>query len=144
MFCKNCGKEISDQSILCPFCGTGTLCSPVAVKPVKLSIIGGLRLASGVLNILAGLGFFWLCLPFFLIPLGIVEIISAANLLRDKPEYPVGLQPIAILEIVALCTCFTAWFTVIVGIVTLVLASDPAVRAYFDSYFKGPAPAPKA
>lgn len=32
MFCKNCGKEIADNAIMCPSCGAPTQCGP-AVPP---------------------------------------------------------------------------------------------------------------
>ena len=105
---------------------------PSITKPGKVSAIGGLRLGAGICNIIAGLVFFiYFIIPLALIPLGIIEIISASNLLKARPEPPSGLYAIAILEIVAILT-LAGWISVVAGILTLVFLADPKVKAYLD------------
>lgn len=131
MFCANCGKPISDNAVVCTFCGAAA--SPVQSKPAVLTTIGAIRLISGVMNIMTGMGIWCLCIPVVLIPLGIAEIITAANLLKPRPTYPEALYTIAILEILAILTCF-GFFSLIFGIISLVLLTDPSVKAYLATY----------
>jgi hypothetical protein len=101
------------------------------LKPGKVTAIGGMRLGSGVCNILAGIFFFWLVFPIVMIPLGIVEIVSASNLLKAKPDRPSSLHAIPILEIIAILT-LAGWVSVAVGIISLVFLSDQRVKSYLD------------
>jgi hypothetical protein len=103
---------------------------PAPSKPGKVTAIAGMRLGSGVCNILAGVVFCWLVFPIVLIPLGIVEILSASNLLKSRPNRPSNLLPIPVLEIVAIIT-LAGWISVVVGILTLVFMSDQQVKLYF-------------
>jgi hypothetical protein len=93
--------------------------------------MGILRLISGIINCLAGLSLCWLVWPLVLIPLGIFEILSAVNLMKDRPKADSGLQTIAILEIVAIVAC-TPVYSVVTGILTLVWISEPEVKAYLS------------
>ena len=104
--------------------------SPI-LKPGKVTAIGGMRLGSGVCNILAGLIFCWLIFPIIMIPLGIVEIVSGSNLLKAKPDRPSNLRVIPILEIIAILT-LAGWVSVVVGIISLVFLSDQRVNSYFN------------
>jgi hypothetical protein len=101
------------------------------LKPGKITAIGGMRLGSGVCNILAGLVFCWLIFPIIIIPLGIVEIVSASNLLKTKPDRPSSLLAIPILEIIAILT-LAGWVSVVVGIISLVFLSDQRVKSYLN------------
>ncbi len=98
-------------------------------KPGKVTAIGGMRIGSGVCNILAGLIFYWLILPIVMIPLGIVEIVSGSNLLKAKPDRPSNLRAIPILEIIAILT-LAGWISVVVGILSLVFFADQRVKSY--------------
>ena len=100
------------------------------VKPGRVTAIGGMRIGSGVCNILAGLIFCWLIFPIVMIPLGVVEIVSASNLLKAKPVRPSTLRAIPILEIIAILT-LAGWISVVVGIISLVFLSDQRVSSYF-------------
>ena len=97
-------------------------------KPWKVTAIGGMRLGSGITNVLAGLALFWLVYPLLLIPLGIVEIISGANLLNRNPKAVSGMKTLAILEIVSIIAF--NWIALVVGILTLVWLADPEAEAY--------------
>ena len=101
------------------------------IKPGKVTAIGGMRIGSGVCNILAGLVFCLFILPIVMIPLGIVEIVSASNLLKAKPDRPSTLRAIPILEIIAILT-LAGWISVVVGIISLVFLSDQRVSSYFN------------
>jgi hypothetical protein len=143
--CENCGAEIGklerafiqEGHIICSKCSermraeAKQLSALTISKPGKVTAIGGMRLGAGVCNILAGLVCYWFVLPLLLIPLGIVEIISASNLLKAEPDYPSGLKTIAILEIVAIVT-LAGWISLAVGILTLVFLGDPRVKKYLD------------
>lgn len=135
MFCANCGKPMPDSAVICTFCGAAAL-PGYQLKPAVFTTIGTIRLISGILNILAGLGAWCLCLPLLLIPLGIVEIVTASNLLKPRPDYPEALYTVAILEILAICACCVGWLSMIFGIITLALLTDPAAKAYLASYRK--------
>jgi hypothetical protein len=91
--CENCGTEIGklerafvfEGNIICEKCQkklrtdlTNGKQSAIT-KLGKVTAIAYMRLGAGVCNILAGLVFCWLILPIAMIPLGIVEIISASN-----------------------------------------------------------------
>lgn len=104
---------------------------PLTLKPAKITAIAGMRLGSGVCNILVGLAFCWVLFPILLIPLGIVEIVSGSNLLKAKPDRPSSLNAIPILEIIAILT-LAGWVSVIVGIISLVFLGDQRVKSYLN------------
>ena len=104
---------------------------PPILKPGKVTAIGGMRLGSGVCNILAGIVLGLLIFPIVLIPLGIVEIVSGSNLLKAKPGRPSSLLAIPILEIIAILT-LGGWVSAVVGIISLVFLSDQGVKSYLD------------
>lgn len=107
-------------------------------KPTLVSVIAWTTLASGILNVFWGftatLLFVWtiVCIPFTLLPtvLGIFEIIYAARLLSNPPEAIQPSSTIAILEI----TCAVAFnfFSMVVGVLSLVFYNDITVKEYFD------------
>ncbi len=98
-------------------------------KPGKLIVIGGMRLGSGVCNVLAGFLLYWLVFPLVLIPFGVVEIVSGINLLREKPKRPLTLRVIPILEIVAIVT-LAAWVSIVAGVLSLIFLNDEHVKSY--------------
>lgn len=96
-------------------------------KPGKLTAVAGMRLGSGICNILCGLGLFWLIYPLLLIPLGIIEIMSAAKLLKNPPVNT-NIGTLAVLEIISIIAL--NWISMIVGILTLIFVSDANVKEY--------------
>jgi ABC-type phosphate transport system permease subunit len=145
--CENCGAEIGqleqvfvyENHIICTKCYTklkGDLIAREVKKPGKVTAIGGMRLGAGICNIIAGIVFCWLLFPIVMIPLGIVEILSASNLLKAQPRQPSGLKTIAIFEIVAIIT-LAGWISVVVGILTLVFLADSKVKNYVNSLLPG-------
>jgi len=144
--CENCGAEIGslergyiyENHVTCEKCyaklkgETKESQRSILAKPGKVTAIAGMRLGAGVCNILAGLVFCWLLFPIPMIALGIVEIVSASNLLKAQPKRLSNLLTIPILEIVAILT-LAGWISVVVGILTLVFLSDPRVKNYFSS-----------
>ena len=115
-------------------------------RPSRLNAIAALTLASGILNLLwsavaflsviiLGFGTFLvgcICLPLGVYPLvlGVLEIVYALRLLRD-PVSP-SLRPayyIAVMEIID--TLFGNVAALIVGVLSLILYNDRAVRHYF-------------
>jgi len=114
--------------------------------PGKVQAIGVMHLISGIFNLMGavtwavigftyGIASFGLLLPlccpvFFLLPLGILEIISGAKHLGSKHT---GLRPpkgLAIAQICGILLCGT--FSLIFGILTLVFLGDPEVIAWYD------------
>ena len=64
MFCKNCGKEIDDNAVVCPYCGIQV----VETKPVETAaatvseerIVNGLGIAAFIVGMVSfGLGVFF-------------------------------------------------------------------------------------
>jgi hypothetical protein len=158
--CKNCGQTIGEleqafaynTNVVCLQCyrklsgqladatarsQAPSLSQNILTKPGKLTTIGGMRLGAGICNIIAGIIFCWLIFPIVMIPLGIVEIISASNLLKLQPEPPTGIKTIAILEIIAIIT-MAGWISVVVGILTLVFLSDERVKNYLSQVLPQP------
>jgi hypothetical protein len=143
--CENCGSEIGkiekvfvyEDHITCAKCysklkGTNNNTHQSAnVKLGKVTAIAGMRLGAGICNIIAGVVFCWLIFPIPMIALGIVELISASNLFKEKPKRPSNFKVIPILEIVAIIT-LAGWISVVVGIVTLVFLADPKVENYLN------------
>jgi hypothetical protein len=159
--CENCGRSIGKLEtprvhkghVVCALCEvnlrtqSGSAPAPPAVpnvpvaipaipisarKPWKVTAIGGMRIGSGVCNIIAGIVFFWLILPLGLIALGIIEIISGSNLLAPQPRSPNNPKTLAILEIIGIVT-LAGWIPLVVGILSLVWLSDDVVTLYFGS-----------
>lgn len=111
-------------------------------KPTKLQTMAVLVLISGILNILWGgilalLGIFSivgiLCAPLLILPmvLGVFELIYALNLLADPPKVKEPSMAIAILEVCDIF--FLNVFSVVVGVLSLIFASDQEIKDYFAS-----------
>ncbi len=111
-------------------------------KPGKITAIAVLTLVSGIVNIMAALGFTLaivlgtlgiglLCAPITLLPiaLGVFEIIYAIKLLSTPPQPTHPNQVIAILEIVTIL--YGNIISVAVGVLALVFYAEPDVKAYF-------------
>lgn len=111
-------------------------------KPTLINVIAWSTLASGIINILWGIGlsatvvlstigFGLICTPITILPtvLGIFEILYAAKLLSNPPQPVRPSQTIAILEIVTLLA--GNLFSMVVGILSLVFYNDQIVKDYF-------------
>ncbi len=125
-------------SAACPAPSVGDVASPPApeqvgyagfpaleAKPGKVTAIGGMRLGSGIANLIMGAALSGCISPLLLIPFGICEIISGANLLRQRPGPASNSKLIPIPE-----TCAIAALSVpalVIGIISLVFMSDPVV-----------------
>ena len=109
-------------------------------KPTLVNVIAWTTLASGIVNLGWGLAFSALalvtivgicCIPLTILPsiLGIFEIMYAAKLLSSNPEPVRPATNIAVLEIVTILA--GNFFSMIVGILSLIFYNDPAVKEYF-------------
>jgi hypothetical protein len=111
-------------------------------KPTLINVIAWSTLASGIINVLWGIGlsatvvlstigFGLICTPVTILPtvLGIFEILYAAKLLSNPPQPVRPSQTIAILEIV--CLLAGNLFSMVVGILSLVFYNDQIVKDYF-------------
>ena len=109
-------------------------------KPTLVNVIAWTTLASGIVNILWGLGLSLsvalsiiglVCVPLTILPtvLGIFEILYAAKLLSNPPQAVQPSTAIAVLEIV--CIVAGNLFSVVVGILALVFYNDQVVKDYF-------------
>jgi hypothetical protein len=118
-------------------------------KPGLVQAIAWMTLASGILNLIWGIGLALtvlvtivgiVCVPFALLPtaLGVFEIIYAAKLLSNPPQPVQPSQTIAILEIVAILAGNV--FSMVVGILALVFYNDLIVKDYFARLNAMPAP----
>ena len=105
-------------------------------KPWQVTTMGVLRIVSGIINVTCGLGLFILVVPLLLVPLGIAEIMSGANLLAARPKYPASNRTLAILEIVAMLSCGV--ISLVVGILSLVWSSQHEVESYFAALAGSP------
>jgi hypothetical protein len=117
-------------------------------KPTLVNVIAWMTLASGIVNIIWGLGASGtalvtvigiLCIPITILPsiLGIFEILYAAKLLSSPPQVVRPSTTIAILEVV--CVLAMNIFAMVVGILALVFYNDQIVKEYF-SRLNGTAP----
>lgn len=50
MFCNNCGKEIDDRAIICPYCG---IQQNTNVKPQEKKPVNGIGIAGFVISLLS-------------------------------------------------------------------------------------------
>src|SRR5687768_7032480 len=120
-------------------------------KPNLVQVIAWMTLASGIVNLLWGLGlsltvlldtigFGIICMPFTILPtvLGIFEIIYAAKVLSNPPQPVQPSTTIAILEIVTILVGNV--FSMVVGILALVFYNDLVVKDYFARLNGMPAP----
>ena len=109
-------------------------------KPTLVNVIAWMTLASGIVNLVWGLGASGtalatvigiICIPITILPtiLGIFEILYAAKLLSNPPQVVQPSTTIAILEVV--CVLTMNIFAMVVGILALVFYNDEIVRDYF-------------
>ena len=98
MFCKNCGKEIDDNAVVCPNCGVATEKMAANTTP-----------APAQKNSMAIAGFVLALLGFNLIAL-ILSIVGLTN--SKKPEYAGDGKGFAIAGIVISCITTAIWIIV--------------------------------
>jgi hypothetical protein len=111
-------------------------------KPTLVQAIAWMTLASGIVNVLWGLGlsltvllgtigFGIICMPLTILPtvLGVFEIIYAAKVLSNPPQPVQPSTTIAVLEIVTILAGNV--FSMVVGILALVFYNDLVVKDYF-------------
>ncbi len=109
-------------------------------RPNLVNVIAWTTLASGILNLVWGLGASAaalativgiICTPIMILPtiLGVFEIIYAAKLLSNPPQAVQPSTTIAILEIA--CVLAGNVFAMVVGILSLVFYNDQIVKDYF-------------
>jgi hypothetical protein len=112
----------------------------VPQKPTLVNVIAWMTLASGIVNLGWGIGASFLfaitivglcCVPLTILPaiLGIFEIVYAAKLLHTSPKPVKPAVNLAVLEVV--CILAGNFFSMIVGILSLIFYNDPAVKDYF-------------
>jgi len=112
----------------------------VPEKPTLVNVIAWTTLASGIVNLGWGIAASAAalltivgicCTPLTILPsiLGIFEIIYAAKLLSTPPQAVKPATNLAVLEVV--CILSGNFFTMIVGILSLIFYNDPAVKDYF-------------
>jgi hypothetical protein len=138
-FCWNCGQETDPQAVVCTGCGAALTAPPPPAnvtlprgKPGKLTAVAAVTLGAGVLNCLYGLVWIFgcwtiVCTP-FCITLGIFEILYAVKLLAEPVKVRELSRTMAVLEIVAIILLNPVSLTA--GILSLVFANDPEVKAY--------------
>jgi hypothetical protein len=109
-------------------------------KPTLVNVIAWTTLASGIVNIIWGLGVSGtalatvvgiICIPITILPtiLGVFEIMYAARILSNPPQAVQPSTTIAILEVV--CVLVGNVFAMVVGILALVFYNDQIVKDYF-------------
>ena len=114
--------------------------SPAGDSPSLVKTIAVLTLVNGIVNVFwgliavsftASLFFLWCLVPFAILPtiLGAFEIIYALKLLNNPPQPVQPSNSIAILEILAVFAF--NFFSMIVGILSLVFYNDPQVKEFF-------------
>jgi hypothetical protein len=117
-------------------------------KPTLVNAIAWMTLASGIVNIIWGLGASAtalatvvgiICIPITILPtiLGVFEILYAAKLLSNPPQAVAPSTNIAVFEIA--CVLIGNVFAMVVGILSLIFYNDQIVRDYF-SRLNGTAP----
>lgn len=109
-------------------------------KPTLVNAIAWMTLASGIVNIIWGLGASAtalatvvgiICIPITILPtiLGVFEILYAAKLLSNPPQAVAPSTNIAVFEIA--CVLIGNVFAMVVGILSLIFYNDQIVRDYF-------------
>ncbi len=98
MFCKNCGKEINDEAVVCPNCGVATEKMAQTSAPVPAQK-----------NTIALVGFILSILEFNVIAL-ILSIIGLTN--SRKPEYNGDGKGFAIAGIIISCITTVFWIII--------------------------------
>ena len=116
MFCKNCGKEISDNAVVCPNCGVATDNMEKTSAPVHAQD-----------NTMALVGFILSLLGFNVIAL-VLSIIGLQN--SRKPEYAGNGKGFAIAGIV-ISSAYVALCVLIVVIVIGVTGCAIGCGSYY-------------
>ncbi len=119
MFCKNCGKEISDNAVVCPNCGVATdnmLQANSAVTAGQGKSANGFAIAGLVLGIVGLLGGNYA----FLIPGLVGVILSIVGMVKSKQYAAPGLALAAL--IVSIIT-FLIWLIIFIAAFGILFAA---------------------
>jgi hypothetical protein len=104
-------------------------------KPQKVQAIGIMMLIGGIIALLTGIAWASSCIglvipmTYYSFVLGIMAIVKASKLLGDNARKEYAPQAIGIMQIVNIVSFDV--INMVLGIITLVLLSDPEVKAYF-------------
>lgn len=119
MFCKNCGKEISDNAVICTNCGTATdnMAQTTSVTTAnQTKSANGFAIAGLVLGIVGLLGGNY----FFLIP-GIVGVVlSIVGMAKSKQYAAPGL---ALASLIVSIIAFVIWLIIWIACFALLIAA---------------------
>ena len=119
MFCKNCGKEISDNAVICTNCGTPTdnmaqATSSATANQTKNA--NGFAIAGLVLGLVGFIGGNY----FFLIP-GIVGLVlSIVGMVKSKQYATPGL---ALAALIVSIIAFIIWVIIWIACFALLIAA---------------------
>ncbi|MDE6585118.1 MAG: zinc ribbon domain-containing protein [Clostridia bacterium] len=105
MFCKNCGREINDNAMVCPYCGVATGKGGAVAEEKKVN-------AFGIVGFVLGLLSLWLGVYFCISPvLGL--IFSAVGMAKMKKCRVNGLAIAGlVLSIISLFVWGIVWIVV--------------------------------
>ena len=119
MFCKNCGKEISDSAVVCPNCGVATdnmLQATSAITTGQPKSANGFAIAGLVLGLVGLFGGNYA----FLIPGLIGLILSIVGMVKSKQYAAPGLALAAL--IVSIIT-FLIWLIIFIAAFGILFAA---------------------
>ena len=105
MFCKNCGKEIDDNAVVCPHCGVSTAKPSEEKKPVN-----GLGIAGFVISLLS----LWLGVYFCIASVIGIVLSSVGLAMRSKKS----VNGLAVAGLVLGCVSLFIW-----GLVWIIVGS---------------------
>ena len=107
MYCKNCGNQVDDNAVVCPYCGAGVRNAPVEEKKKP---VNGLGIAGFVISILS----LWLGMYFCIASILALVLSAVAVALRKK----YSVNGLAIAGLVISCITTFIW-----GIIWIAAAS---------------------
>lgn len=110
MFCKNCGKEINDNAVVCPYCGVQVRQLNGETAEGQEKHINGLGIAAFVVSILS----LWLGLYYVVASLVALGLSIAAFVMRKKYNSCNGLAIAAlVISIVSTVIWLFVWIIVV-------------------------------
>lgn len=118
MFCKNCGKEINDNAVICPNCGVATdkMQQTASAAPVEQKKANGFAITGLVLGLVGLFGGNYL----FLVP-GIIGLIfGIIGMVKAKQYSAPGL---AIAALVVSVIAFVIWLIIWIAAFALIAAA---------------------
>ena len=116
MFCKNCGKEIDDNAVVCPNCGVQVKDYKSETEAGKVKRINGLGIAAFVVSILS----LWLGVYFMIASFVALGLSIAAFAMRKKYNSCNGLAIAAlVISIVSTAIWVIVWIAVGATVIAL-------------------------